>query len=62
MSETPTGPAPAASRTRPLIAVAVIAISLALLVAGAFAASRLLPPDPVGNLPAWDQLDTRWGT
>jgi hypothetical protein len=62
MTETPTGPARAANRTRPLIAVAVIAIALALLVAGAFGASRLLAPDPAGNLPAWDQLDTRWGT
>ena len=63
---------PAADRNRPLVRVAVVAIALALLVAGLLGVSRLLAPNdatPTGtpadealDLPAWDQLDTRWGT
>lgn len=60
-------PAPGGRRRRPLIAVlAVLAVALLLGVAGL---SRLLPgpnptpgPRPISGLPAWDQLDTRWGT
>ena len=47
---------------RPLVRAALIVLAVALVAAGVLGASRLLAPDPARDLPAWNQLDTRWGT
>jgi len=54
--------ATAGSRRRRLL-VPILAIVAILLVLGVAVLARLLAaPGPTSGLPAWDQLDTRWGT
>jgi hypothetical protein len=52
---------PAGRSRRPLVAVlAILAVALVLGAIGL--ALQVREPSPTPGLPAWDQLDTRWGT
>jgi len=48
-------------RRRPLVAVLAI-LAVALVVGAVILVLLALGPNPTRGLPAWDQLDTRWGT
>jgi hypothetical protein len=62
MTGIPAAPPPTRLRRRPLVRAALVVLAVSLVAAGAIAGMRLLAPEPASNLPAWDQLDTRWGT
>ena len=54
------GPADRGRRRRVVAVVAILAV--ALLAGGAVLVALLSGSSPTRDLPAWDQLDTRWGT
>jgi len=56
----PAQPAPGGRRRRVVAIVAILAVALALGAAGLVA--LFSGASPTRGLPAWDQLDTRWGT
>lgn len=62
MTATPAARRAAVRHRRPLARAALVVLALALVVAGGLGGALLLALDPVRGLPAWDQLDTRWGT
>jgi hypothetical protein len=47
---------------RPAIRVVVVLLVAAIVLAAAALAWQQLRPDPTRGLPAWSDLDTRWGT
>ncbi len=57
----PSAAPPAKGGRRRLVAVVAI-LAVALLAGGAVLVALLSSSSPTRGLPAWDQLDTRWGT